>query len=125
MPVRRRVARSVLLAPAIALAALFVLQREPRLISYDRLPEPDGQWCAWDEYVERMNAPLGYAAVQAGQQRRRDDDDEEADTRPPAKCSVGGCDAVAARPPLRYVQDPNPEFSSLAVDALRNEVVLN
>ena len=32
--------------------------------------------------------------------------------------------AVAKRPPLTFIQDPYPSFSSIAVDAMRNEIVV-
>ena len=32
--------------------------------------------------------------------------------------------AAAARQPLRFIQDPYPAFSSIAVDPVRNEVVV-
>jgi len=32
--------------------------------------------------------------------------------------------AVAKRPPLTFIQDPYPNFSSIAVDPVRNEIVM-
>ena len=70
---------------------------EARLIAYDVLPETAGESCEWEVALPQQTsyAAPGVAAAQA-----------------PA---AGARMAVAARPPLRFIQDPYPAFSSIAV----------
>jgi DNA-binding beta-propeller fold protein YncE len=132
MPAQRPLTRSVFLTPLLVVLVVFALNGDPRLISFERFPGmdnvgvADGDWCQWDEYVAQMNTPVQYTAEQQrGRQRQDDEDDAAGPETAPAACSVGGCEAVATRRPLRFIQDPHPEFSSVAIDPLRNEVILN
>ena len=106
-----------MLMPAIAVFALFVLGGDglrgtaagpARLVAVERL-EPAGAMCAWGP-----GRPSAVAASQTPAARA------VAGT----SCAHEGCADVAARQPLRSIQDPYPGFSAIAVDPVRNEVVL-
>ena len=79
---------------------------EARLIAFEPLPEGANESCEWE--VAEPDAPA-YLCVAAA-----------ASQLPAADARL----AVASRPPLRFVRDPYPAFSSIAVDPMRNEVVV-
>ena len=72
----------------------------PRLISVERLPEPEGLVCE----LAPASASFG---LNAGFQPGR-----------------GSDEAASARKPVRIIKDPYPSPSALAVDPVRNEVVM-
>ena len=80
----------------------------PQLISIETLPMMDGQMCQWIP----ASASTGLIAVLQ---------------QPPAAArssEEAKLAEVAARKPLRIIRDPYAAFSSVAVDPVRNEVVL-
>ena len=80
----------------------------PRLISVEPLPEPEGLTCAWAP----ANASLHLAAAfQRGQGA-------------PAPAGAGPDEAVPQRKAARAIHDPSSSFSAVAVDPVRNEVVV-
>src|SRR5262245_50828113 len=108
-----RVVRRLLIG--IAVAAVVTLAAgshwsgaggEARLVAFESLPPNFGETCEWE-----LAAPQypSYAAA------------------PAAAAQLPSADArieVAKRPPLTFIQDPYPSFSSIAVDPVRNEVVV-
>lgn len=95
------------LVVAIAAAALAVgsaphLAGSARLIAFESVP--DAASCEWtpDDVAVAQTAGIRASTAAAS----------------PAAADV------AARKPLRWIQDPNASFSSVAVDPVRNEVVL-
>ncbi|MCH7979173.1 MAG: hypothetical protein IH935_09385 [Acidobacteria bacterium] len=82
----------------------------PQLISVEPLPAMDGATCEW------MPASASSTLVAALQQRA-------AGSAPPAPDPASRAE-VTARAPLRVIKDPYSAFSSVAVDPIRNEVVL-
>lgn len=117
MRVKRNISRSIALMAATVGVASFVLTREPRLISSEPLLPAGDLWCAWDSETTLFSAPTpaAYLAAQGGTNAQRQD---------AGLCASEGCAAVSTRTPLRYIQDPNPGFSSIRVDPIRNEVML-
>jgi DNA-binding beta-propeller fold protein YncE len=111
------------LTAATVMVAAFILTREPRLISSQPLLPAEDLWCAWDTeegaYTSLTPTPAAYQA--AGGQRPAGGRPGAADA---GLCASDGCGAVASREPVRFVQDPNPGFSSIRVDPMRNEVML-
>lgn len=79
---------------------------EARLVAFEPLPEYAGETCEWEVAAPE---PLSFAAAGVA-----------AAQLPAADARM----AVTGRPPLRVIQDPYPSFSSIAVDAARNEVVV-
>ena len=80
---------------------------EARLVAFEPLPDYSGETCEWEvaPTPQAMSyAPSGVAAAQL----------------PDGNARM----AAAARQPLRFIQDPYPAFSSIAVDPVRNEVVV-
>jgi DNA-binding beta-propeller fold protein YncE len=107
--------------PLVAGVAFFLLGAEPRLISSEPLSGPDGAFCAWDD----LPAPANIDAFRAYEASRI----RAAYPAAPGllaadTCAADGCDDVAARKPLRFIQDPYAGFSAIRVDPVRNEVVL-
>ena len=84
----------------------------PQLVSVEPLPSMDGQMCQW------VPASAGTTLVTALQQERMA---AGAATGSPADEST----AVSFdRAPLRVIRDPYPTYSAVAVDPIRNEIVL-
>ena len=79
---------------------------EARLVAFEPLPEYAGETCEWEVALPQT---LSYAAAGAASAQL-----------PDAASRL----AVTARPPDRFIQDPYAAFSSVAVDPVRNEVVL-
>jgi len=81
---------------------------EARLVAFEALPDYSGETCEWEVALPTPQAmsyaPAGVAAAQL----------------PDGNARM----AAAARKPLRFIQDPYPAFSSIAVDPVRNEVVV-
>jgi DNA-binding beta-propeller fold protein YncE len=82
----------------------------PQLVSYQRLPEMDGEMCEW------IPASAQNTLIASLQQQRGI----------PESRSAGDVwsAATATRPPLRMIRDPYAAYSAVAVDSVRNEVVL-
>jgi DNA-binding beta-propeller fold protein YncE len=123
---RRALIRSIVCAPVVAAAAVFLLSGDPhasspRLVSVSPLPPSLGETCTWDVATLEQPRTPGVAAFQAPQPAasgRRE--------RPEGGiCATLDCaSATAKRQPLRFIQDPYAGFSAVAVDPVRNEVVL-
>ncbi|MBI2817188.1 MAG: hypothetical protein HYX72_09640 [Acidobacteria bacterium] len=81
----------------------------PQLIAYERFRGLEGEMCQW-------TAASGETTLVASLQQQQT----------PAGGFTGQADpsAGAIRPPLRVIRDPYSNFASIAVDAVRNEVVL-
>ncbi len=82
----------------------------PQLVAYEQMPAMDGATCEW------MPASASSTLVAALQQRA-------AGSAPPASDLASRAE-VAKRAPLRVIKDPYSAFSSIAVDPIRNEVVM-
>jgi DNA-binding beta-propeller fold protein YncE len=115
MHLRHRLGQFLVALVVVAIAGAFAVGNgwlssgntgEARLIAFEALPEYSGETCEWEvASPQTMSyAPAGAAAAQL----------------PAASARM----AVTARPPARFIQDPYPSFSSIAVDPVRNEVVV-
>ena len=84
----------------------------PRLISIVPLPEPEGSMCEWAP-------PSAYPRLSAALQ-------QGAGTAATAGAGPEDATRLAAsqRKPLRVIRDPYPAFSAIAVDPIRNEVIV-
>jgi DNA-binding beta-propeller fold protein YncE len=80
---------------------------EARLVAFEPLPDYADETCEWE--VAAPQQPPSYAPAGAAGAQLPD-----GATRM----------AVTARPPARFIQDPYPSYSSIAVDPVRNEVVV-
>lgn len=116
---RRAIARSIILTPIVAAASFLisgevVSVREPagpaRLIAFERLPEPDAAMCEFEPTLDAAVAAFEASQSAPGQEAGASDKGERA--------------GVAARKPLRMIQDPYAGFNAVAVDPIRSEVVL-
>ena len=116
MHLGHRLGRSVLALVVVTIAGAFALGNgglssgstgEARLVAFEPLPDYSGESCEWE-----VAAPQGHASYAAA---------GAAGAQFPDGASRM---AVTARPPLRFVQDPYPSYSSIAVDPVRNEVVV-
>ena len=112
----RRLGRFVLALVVVTIAGAFALGSgglpsgstgEARLVAFEPLPDYSGESCEWE--VAEPQGQASYAAAGAAAAQRPDGASRM---------------AVTARPPLRFVQDPYPSYSSIAVDPVRNEVVV-
>ncbi len=81
---------------------------EARLVAFEALPDYSGETCEWEVAAPAPQA-MSYAASGA-----------VAAQLPDGNARM----AAAAREPLRVIQDPYPAFSSIAVDPVRNEIVV-
>jgi DNA-binding beta-propeller fold protein YncE len=97
----------VVTAAAIAAVATGGRTGEARLVAFEPLPAIAGETCEWEPAVSQMPSYAAAGAAVAQQLPR-------ADARM----------AVAGRPPVRFIQDTYPSFSAIAVDPMRNEVVM-
>jgi hypothetical protein len=110
--IKKQSAKSLPVA-ILVLAALFVVQvpsnrnffsqtrsTSSQLVSIDPMPLVDGNMCQW---LPASSSAIQKSTANAG----------EADSRQSAK-----------RIPLRVIHDPSAGFSSVAVDPLRNEIVM-
>lgn len=92
----------------------------PRLISVEPLSDEGGAQCTW---VPASSLPSAGAfqprALQAAFQQGAGSA-AQAGSAPSEAVRL----AASKRQPLRTIRDPNPEFSAVAVDPVRNEVVL-
>src|SRR5688572_27007721 len=112
---RQRLARILGALLVVTAAAAFSLTTgvsgpagEARLVAFEALPDYSSETCEWEVALPTPQAmsyaPAGVAAAQL----------------PDGNARV----AAAARQPLRFIQDPYPAFSSIAVDPVRNEIVV-
>ena len=111
---RHRLGRFVLALVVVMTAAAFAVSNGPasgsageaRLVAFEPLPDYNGETCEWEVATPQgaSYAPAGVSAAQL----------PDASTRM----------AVTSRTPLRFIQDPYPSFSSIAVDPVRNEIVV-
>ena len=85
------------------------LAGSPRMISYDRLPEEEGEACAYEPVSETVpglgNMPLRTALLQLRVAQAETED-------------------LSQRKPLRMIRDSYAAYSAVAVDNAHNEVVL-
>lgn len=81
----------------------------PQLVSYQPLPEMDGQMCQWVPASASLVATLRQDQQSARMARASD--------------QLSRAEA-AQRDPLRVIRDPYAAYSSVAVDPVRNEVVV-
>jgi DNA-binding beta-propeller fold protein YncE len=102
--VRRGALIAAIGAAAIAAGSAPHLDGSARLIAFE--PVADAVSCEWTPEDE---AQAQSGAIAASTTRT---------------ASAAANDEVASRKPLRWIQDPNASFSSVAVDAARDEVVL-
>jgi DNA-binding beta-propeller fold protein YncE len=111
---RTRLARLVVGLMIAAGAGAFALSAgawspspvEARLVAFEPLPADANETCEWE--VAAPEAPSFSPAAAAAAQL------------PSAEARM----AVTGRPPLRFIRDPYPAFSSIAVDPMRNEIVV-
>ncbi|MGH9786198.1 MAG: hypothetical protein ACRD88_18670, partial [Terriglobia bacterium] len=83
---------------------------QERLVSWEPLPAMDGAACEWLPASASMSMA---AALQ-----------QSPGTGAPPQPSGQAREAVAKRPPLYSIKDPHFAFAGIAVDPIRNEVVL-
>ena len=91
-----------------------------RLVAFEPVPMfEDEQICAWEVATPQASSVSGSTSPL---------------TAPMAALQLPGAAAaarraapadIAARPPLRFIQDPYPNFSGVSVDPVHNEVVFN
>jgi DNA-binding beta-propeller fold protein YncE len=105
-----------------AVTGLFMVAAErttgtAKLIAFEPLPAAlTGETCEWE--VATPHAGDGAVSLQAR--------GGGAQGQPSSGqlCGGPGCAAVTAREPIRFIQDEAANFSSIAVDPVRNEVVV-
>ena len=128
---RRAIARSLILGFIVAAAGcLLVIASHGRgvdppgtakLIAFEPLPATEGATCEWEvatPHTPGLPAPVSFQAPRASASSQRTGDASD------QVCAGPGCAAVAARQPLRFIQDQAANFSSVAVDPVHNEVVI-
>ena len=86
-----------------------------RLVSYEPLPEMDGEMCQWIPASAATNPAAFRMPVQGT---------GGAAGGPEARPSGAAMAEVAKRSPVRVIRDPNSAYSGIAVDPVRNEVVM-
>jgi DNA-binding beta-propeller fold protein YncE len=84
---------------------------EERLVAWETLPEMDGAACEW---VPASAATSLVAALQDGRR------EESAPPRPNEEARAG----LSRRGPVYTIKDPHFAFAGIAVDPIRNEVVI-
>ena len=81
----------------------------PRLVSYDRVPEEEGDACAYEPAADTVpglgNMPLRTALLQL-------------------RVAQATTEDLSQRKPLRMIRDPYAAYSAVAVDKAHNEVIL-
>lgn len=85
---------------------------EPQLVSIESLPGREGGMCEW--------VPASAPAAQEMALRQERPSGSNAVSSPPDV----GTSAEASRAPLRVIRDTYPTYSAVAVDPIRNEIVL-
>jgi len=123
---RRRTVALFLITALLAGAAGLVLSRggpggaarsvpigKDRLVSWEALPEMDGAMCEWVPASATISLA---AALQQSAETRR--------PAAPARPSDRAREEVAKRQPLYDVRDPHYGFAGIAVDTIRNEVII-
>lgn len=117
MRIRHRLGQCLLGLLVVAAAATFAQSYglsigqtgEARLVAFEQLPDYSEGICEWEVAVPQAPAYAAAGAAVAAVAQL-----------PPADARL----AVTGRKPLHFIQDPYPSFSSVAVDPVRNEVVL-
>ena len=115
MPFRQIFRRGLIGCAAIAAIAAVTLgigwhqaPAEARLVAFEPMANfGANETCEWETATPQFPS---YAAAAAG----------AAVQQPSADARL----EVAKRPPLTFIQDPYPNFSSIAVDPVRNEIVM-
>ncbi len=115
MPFRQIFRRGLIGCAAIAAIAAVTLgigwhqaPAEARLVAFEPMANfGANETCEWETATPQFPS---YAAAAAG----------AAVQQPSADARL----EVAKRPPLTFIQDPYPNFSSIAVDPMRNEIVM-
>ena len=115
MHLRHRLGRLGLALVVVTIAGAFAMGNgglssgstgEARLVAFEALPDYSGETCEWEVATPQA---MSYAPAAAAAAQLPD---------------AGSRMAVTARPPMRFIQDPYPSYSSIAVDPVRNEVVM-
>ena len=91
-----------------------------RLVAFEQVPMfEDTQICAWEVATPQSSSVPGSTAQLTAPMAALQLPGSAAATRlaPPAD--------ISTRPPLRFIQDPYPNFSGVSVDPVNNEVVFN
>ncbi|MBI4463222.1 MAG: hypothetical protein HY647_00825 [Acidobacteria bacterium] len=96
---------------ASSMAALRRPTGYPQLISYQALPEMEGEMCEWVP-ASSTTFRASLSLPQSTTRRVEDPPDEAARLE------------VSKREPVRVIRDPSAVYSAVAVDAKRNEVVI-
>ena len=124
MNARSRVVRCAIAGLLVAAGAAFVFGNQPvpgtritgsaRLVAFERIPGIEsGDQCTWETAtLQDSFSPPAYQAAGAVRQSAEEFGTEARRAE------------VAARKPLRVIHDPYAGFSTVWVDAARNEVVL-
>jgi hypothetical protein len=99
----RKLALPLTIAAALVAAGSSSGLHGSRLIAFESVP--DAASCEWspEEEAALAEAPQSGAVTPV---------------------AAVASDEVSSRKPLRWIQDPNPSFSSMFVDNVRNEVVI-
>ena len=111
------VAGFVMLGGSPQSSARSVAIGQERIVSWEQLPEMSGQMCQWMPASASAGAApwMAPAPLQAGASAQ--------DSVPPHP-SEEVREAVAAREPIYEVRDPYYGFAGIAVDPIRNEVII-
>src|SRR5688572_22662470 len=112
MPVRSSIRRwfigVAVIAAVVALASATSRSATPaeaRLVAFEPMANfGAGETCEWESATPQFPSYASYAPAGAAAQM------------PPANARL----AVAKRPPVTFIQDPYPNYSSIAVDPVRN-----
>ena len=83
---------------------------EERLVSWETLPSIDGAACEWIP----ASASVSLEALQSTPQSEA----------VPPQPSAGAKERVSTRDPIYTIKDPHYAFAGIAVDPIRNEVVI-
>jgi DNA-binding beta-propeller fold protein YncE len=121
MPARRFILPfTVALISAVGVGSVNEGGGAGRLIAFDKFPEADPMTCEWEvAAADTAQGPaLGVDARARFLQRRGGGGGG------PQQFPALVPTATSTRAPLRFIQDPNPVFSSVVVDVARNEVIL-
>src|SRR6185369_15591308 len=105
MAMRKLVLPLVIAVAAVAVGSAPHLDGSARLIAFEAVP--DAQSCEWspeDAARTQLDTIAGYQRANGGA----------------AITPVSATTDEASRKPLRWIQDPNASFSSMAVDNVRN-----
>ncbi len=97
-----------------------------RLVAFERMPDVASDYCTWETAApdERATAAVREIAPGVPWAAARERLSYQLPRAGAARAPEDVRAAVAARKPLRVIHDPNAGFSTVWVDAARNEVLL-